>query len=146
MYKWTVHFWKLPNLSLFFKNASDFVCTELCMNNLLPEPFANVFGNKFIEKRLLYRINIIYVKPTLDRRKYDFGNSIVSNLNSFWDRNSDFVDKFIYEFAIQWYFSTKKRRILWIPYLGVKSQNKSEQAESDDCSVRYFVTMWLFPF
>lgn len=64
--------------------------SELFMNNLLPEPLANVFENKFIEKRLLYRINIIYVQPSPYRRKYDFGNSIVFNFNSFWYRNSEF--------------------------------------------------------
>ena len=42
------------------------VCHELFMDNfILPGPGfatkADVFGNKFIEKRLLYSINIIYV-------------------------------------------------------------------------------------
>lgn len=81
---------KIFDFKFIFGECRRVSLSELFMNNLLPETFANVFGNKFIEKRLLYSINIIYVKPSPDRRKYDFGNSIVFNLNSFWYRNSEF--------------------------------------------------------
>lgn len=88
--KWTVHFLKSSNFMFIFRECRRDSLSELFMNNLLPEPLANVFENKFIEKRLLYRINIIYVQPSPYRRKYDFGNSIVFNFNSFWYRNSEF--------------------------------------------------------